>query len=238
MHVWVERNGWWFVTLLTQGLSYALEIDERRHLRLRGLDAAGAGATGTGASDARASDAGAADAGAAGAGTSGKHQLGGEVAAGIEGEDVVAPSAASAPRLVPDARGWVLLAPRAAAVSVDGVEASAGIRSLRDGAEIRMEGSVRAFFSSEELARIEPAPAAIKSELTCPRCQSAIAQGSPAVRCVGCGVWYHQDSEQGLSCFTYSPTCTLCGHETSLEGGFRWTPQDAGFGAVAEEVTP
>lgn len=189
MHVWIERDGWWFVTLLAEGGAYALEVDAARHLSLR-------------------------------------------VSSSIQAD------AASAPRLVAEAGSWLLLAPRGAAVTVDGAEISAGARILRDGAEIRVEGSVRAFFSSEELARIEPAPAARSGELTCPRCQTAIKPGSPAVRCVGCSVWYHQDEAEGLTCFTYAPTCTFCGHETSLEGGFRWTPQDAGFGALAAEVTP
>lgn len=148
--------------------------------------------------------------------------------------------ATGAARLVADAGSWVLLVPHGAAVTVDGARVSAGARVLRDRAELLVEGSLRAFFGSEELARIEPAPAANNgSALICPRCQTPIRPGSASVRCVGCSVFYHQqDGDEELLCYSYAPSCGLCSHETSLDGAFGWTPQDAGFGSACEEGRP
>ena len=49
-----------------------------------------------------------------------------------------------------------------------------------------------------------------------------------AVRCPNqrCGAWHHQDAAQSLDCWTYGPTCNLCGRSTQLDAGFRWTPEE------------
>jgi hypothetical protein len=80
----------------------------------------------------------------------------------------------------------------------------------------------RVFFSLERLARVVPFDGVDKSH--CPRCQTVIERGTPAVRCPQCGVWHHESDE--FRCWTYSPTCALCDQPTELEGSFRWTPEE------------
>ena len=122
---------------------------------------------------------------------------------------------------------WVLVAGPDAAVSVNGVAmAATGFRVLRDRDEIRMPGLGRAYFSTESLAVVVPFPG--PASAGCPRCQQPIrptADSRPAdtgVKCPSCGVWYHQTND--YPCWTYSPACSLCGRETSLDSGFQWAP--------------
>jgi hypothetical protein len=111
-------------------------------------------------------------------------------------------------------------------VLVNGVGAATRIQALRDRDELRLPGTRPAFFSTERLACVEPMPAA-ERPVACPRCTQAIAAGSPAVRCPACGVHYHQDPAARLPCWTYHATCALCPQPTALDGGYRWTPEEA-----------
>jgi len=106
-------------------------------------------------------------------------------------------------------------------VTLNGAPLHAGIRVLADRDEIRVAGLGRVFFSTEQLARIDPFPGADTSTF-CPRCKQAITAGSPAVKCPACQRWYHQSDE--YPCWTYTEQC-LCGHPTALDSGYRWTPE-------------
>jgi hypothetical protein len=117
---------------------------------------------------------------------------------------------------------WVLVAGSARDVRVNGAALSLGIRVMKDRDEIRIRGTGTLFFSTESLARVEPFKAD-GHRLYCPRCKQQIEEGTSAVRCPGCAVWYHQD--ESLPCWTYSEVCALCPQQTSLDAGYRWTPE-------------
>jgi hypothetical protein len=114
---------------------------------------------------------------------------------------------------------WVLLARPGAAVRINGRRV--GVRVLRERDEI-VVGAARAFFSTERLAQVEAFPGG-SAAIFCPRCKQEIAHGSLAVRCPGCGSWYHQREE--LGCWLYSQRCQHCAQATPLDGGFRWEPE-------------
>ncbi len=121
------------------------------------------------------------------------------------------------------ARSWVLIAGERSEVRVNGTLPTAGIRILRDRDEIRLPGAEPYYFSTECLAAVVPfagsGPAAF-----CPRCKQALEPAHPCVKCPGCGIVYHESAD--LPCWTYSETCALCPQPTSMEAGYRWTPED------------
>jgi hypothetical protein len=78
------------------------------------------------------------------------------------------------------------------------------------------------FYSTERLALVEEFPGA-NAPAYCPRCKQAIASGHPAVKCPGCGVYYHQSNE--LPCWTYTDVCALCPQSTALDAGYQWSPE-------------
>lgn len=135
-----------------------------------------------------------------------------------------APSAATLVRV--DARDtWALVVDRDERLRVNGVVVPAGLAVLADRDEIQLPGSPPLWFSTETVARIEQAPSFDGRALCCPRCRRLIEAGSPAVRCPGCRVWYHETSE--LPCFTYeSSPCSSCGNRFELDGDFRWSPEE------------
>lgn len=126
-------------------------------------------------------------------------------------------------QLVASAAGWSLLVAPRCEVRVNGEAVPTGLRLVEDRDEIRVgrEG-VRAYFSTELLACVEPLPGGDR-ELFCGRCKQAIAEGADSVRCPACGVWHHQDEE--LPCWLYAEACSLCDQPTVLDGQFRWTPE-------------
>lgn len=120
---------------------------------------------------------------------------------------------------------WVLLTGPTEGVRVNGSALPSGIRVLRDRDEIRLAGGVRLYLSLEELARVMPF-AGTEPPVYCPRCKLELKKGEASVRCPNptCRITHHQSAE--LPCWTYTGGCTLCGHPTDLEAGFRWTPED------------
>jgi len=125
---------------------------------------------------------------------------------------------------------WSLLAVGEEEVLVNGRPLPLRMKTLRDRDEVGIRFGVgerlcRRFFSTERLARVEPFPAGAAA-VPCPRCKQRLRPGQPAVRCPRCGAWHHQTEQ--LPCWTYSPTCAClpCDQSTSLEVGFRWTPED------------
>ena len=122
-----------------------------------------------------------------------------------------------------DGEQWLVMSAGASGVRLNGAALLTGIRALRDHDELHVDGVGRVFFSTEQLARIEPFPGAERPAF-CPRCKQEIDKHYPAVRCPQCNVWYHQS--QDLPCWTYSDTCALCAQATHLGAGFRWTPEE------------
>ena len=118
---------------------------------------------------------------------------------------------------------WILVTRPEASVSVNGVAVALGITALADRDEIRAVGDSVLFFSTETLARVEPLPASVAGGF-CPRCKQHIAADEPAVRCPACGLWHHESA--AMPCWTYGPHCAACSQETTLDAGFRWTPEE------------
>jgi len=119
---------------------------------------------------------------------------------------------------------WYLLAPPTVSVFVNGEAVPLGIRVLRDRDEIRVAGGQPVFFSTEKLIGVEPYAGVAGA--TCLRCAKTIERNSPAVRCPGCGRWYHQSAERG--CFTYgdAPICVECGADAVVSDQFQWMPEE------------
>jgi hypothetical protein len=120
------------------------------------------------------------------------------------------------------ARAWALIAPPDAHIRVNGRAPLAGICVLADRDEIRTGDGEQYFFSPESLAAVEPFPPQGRA-VFCGRCRQPIEEGSPAVRCPGCGVWYNQSD--ALPCWLYADRCSICSHPTALDTGFTWVPE-------------
>lgn len=123
---------------------------------------------------------------------------------------------------------WVVVSnlARPGELSINGQPVPLGISVLRDRDEIRIGRRARAWLSLERLAEILPYPRADAPR--CPRCQTAIAEQSPAVRCPNprCAIWHH---ESGLfPCWSYDTRCALCDQPTALDPAFRWSPEELG----------
>ena len=108
---------------------------------------------------------------------------------------------------------------------VNGLAPPSGLVVLQDRDDIRLPGQVESiFFSAERQPMIEPFADTATAGAVCPRCPQRLADGTPAVRCAGCEVAFHQSAE--LPCFTYAEHCPVCGAATALDAGFRWSPED------------
>jgi hypothetical protein len=118
---------------------------------------------------------------------------------------------------------WALISAAHHNTCVNGVRVMTGLTILADRDEIRPAGGPTWFFSTEIQARVEPFPGS-EARGFCPRCKLPIAEGTPAVHCPGCGLWYHQSDE--FPCWTYAPQCTACPQPTEPGAGWRWTPED------------
>lgn len=134
------------------------------------------------------------------------------------GAEVVRTASAHSPR-------WALLAAPDAHVRVNGRTPLAGICVLSDRDEILTRDGTQFFFATESLPVVEEFPAQDR-KVFCGRCRREIEATTPAVQCpgAGCNIWYHQTPE--FPCFTYHEKCAFCPQSTSLEGGFRWAPEE------------
>jgi hypothetical protein len=123
---------------------------------------------------------------------------------------------------------WALLCGAGNGVRVNGKPVPGSLRVLRDRDEIRSPALGTIFFTEDTRPVVRPLPK-MEGEVVCARCKQAIREGSPAVSCPGCGKWHHQiegiGKDEDLPCWTYGQACGFCGHPTSLEVGFRWTPE-------------
>lgn len=122
------------------------------------------------------------------------------------------------------AEAWVLVCSRERFVRVNGLLLRTGIRVLADRDEIKVDSNEPVFFSTETLARVEIFKAGNR-EIRCPRCKKPLENGAPVVRCPVCKLAYHHSTEKERDCWGYSPKCA-CGHSTSMDAGFRWTPHE------------
>lgn len=142
-------------------------------------------------------------------------------------EPVTRTTASLARSEVGGAPAWALIAPPHSRVRVNGEAPLAGLCVLADRDEIVIASGVRYFFSTETLAQVDPFPGSEQGQAVfCGRCRDRITRGALAVRCGGCGIWYHQDAD--LPCWSYSENCAFCGRATALDAGFQWTPEDEG----------
>jgi hypothetical protein len=119
---------------------------------------------------------------------------------------------------------WLLAAPSGNDVVVNGERVHAGLIVLADRDEILLADGERLFFSTAEVATVEPIDAPPPG-LRCPRCCRSFAAGAPVVRCPGpgCGVIHHQTDD--LPCWTYTGRCAVCPQSTELHEEYRWTPE-------------
>ena len=118
---------------------------------------------------------------------------------------------------------WVLLVAEAAPVRVNGSAVVGGIRALDDRDEIRGPSVAQCFLSTEQLASVVLSPGG-ERPMFCPRCKLPIEAATPAVRCPVCGIWHHQDDMH--PCWSYSEECAVCRHDTDLDRGYRWSPEE------------
>ena len=127
-------------------------------------------------------------------------------------------------RRIDEASGaiWTLLTGPAAHVLINGNPVRHGIVVLADRDEIRL-GRSALFFSTEAPARVVAFPVDV-ARGCCPRCQQPVAQGEPAVKCPGCGLWHHASDE--LPCWSYADRCAVCPQHTRLDGALQWTPEE------------
>jgi hypothetical protein len=80
-----------------------------------------------------------------------------------------------------------------------------------------MIGDSRYLFDGIDPPQIMPFPG-VADQQRRPRCHTELAVGTPSVRC-GCGLWYHQDAKNGLTCFAYDEQarCVSCRRLTGFE---------------------
>ncbi len=96
-----------------------------------------------------------------------------------------------------DGERWALLTGPQARVRHNAKSVSLGLAILAHRDEIVVadpQGARRRrfYFSTERVARVEPAPEGLPGP--CPRCKQLIQSGVPSVCCPSCRVWHHQFS--------------------------------------------
>lgn len=120
---------------------------------------------------------------------------------------------------------WAALVAGDVALRHNGVPVAARLRVLehRDALALDgLEGDGALFFTTEELAHVEPFAGA--EPVSCPRCHRHVHPGHAAVRCPSCGVVHHESADR--NCWTYAEVCALCSQPTALDAGLRWTPEE------------
>src|SRR5437867_11420705 len=103
-----------------------------------------------------------------------------------------------------ETESWFAIARGAGALVMNGLPLRLAVRALSDRDEIRVPGVGAMFFSTETLARPVPYPGGDEA-VPCLRCRQDLGAGVTAVRCPGCGAWYHESDQ--LHCWTYVHHC-------------------------------
>ena len=111
-------------------------------------------------------------------------------------------------------------------VWINGRALQTHVRHLQDQDSIRWRGADTFFFTYERLPVAELF--AGRDEVTfCARCLLEIEPDRQlAVQCVTCDLFYHQDADAGLECFTHAKECTQCSTPSDFNAGYRWSPED------------
>lgn len=117
---------------------------------------------------------------------------------------------------------WVLLSGTKSRARINGKILSGGIHRLSDRDEVSFDGNSLLYFSTEEVATVEPFPVS-DHPVFCARCRQSIEHGTSAVKCPSCGHWCEQSESK--PCWKYGPTCPLCDQPTAFDTGLRWTPE-------------
>lgn len=119
---------------------------------------------------------------------------------------------------------WTLLNMQSSIrIRINGERPLFALYVLRHQDEIMLDESVRAYFSTERLSRVELFPGGEKP-VHCPRCHQVIQRGAASVQCPRCDVWHHQVDEV-LPCWTYAEKCAVCDQPTPLDGVYQWVPE-------------
>ncbi len=116
-----------------------------------------------------------------------------------------------------------LLVPPGCAVSVNQSHAFTGLRVLRHRDAIRIGPAPALYFTKERQARVETF-AGSDEPTHCPRCRSEILPNDAVVRCPSCQVAMHEIPAEKRGCWSYSPTCCVCGGPTDFSVGYQWHP--------------
>ena len=116
---------------------------------------------------------------------------------------------------------WLLMA--APNVLLNGTPLTTGVRMLRDRDEIVVDGAPPQYFSTEQLATIEPFSGATRP-FVCARCQQPITVNQLVVRCPRphCSAVHHQMPER--LCWSRTEACAECEGPTQLSSDYGWTP--------------
>ena len=120
----------------------------------------------------------------------------------------------------PHGARWVVIGPPS--LRLNGAALDVGIAVMVDRDELCVGGR-RMFFTTESVPTVVPFPGSDRP-VSCARCGSVIAPGSPAVACPTCGLWYHESEE--LPCWTYGPHCVADDQPTALDAELRFSPED------------
>jgi len=118
---------------------------------------------------------------------------------------------------------FLLLAPPGCTVWVNQSRVFSGLRVLRHRDAIRIGRAPTLYFTTERLARVETF-AGSDEPTHCPRCRSEILPNDAVVRCPGCQVAMHEIPAEKRGCWSYSPTCCVCGGSTDFTAGYQWHP--------------
>ena len=129
------------------------------------------------------------------------------------------------------AGGVALVAPVHVRVWVNGQPMIGGLRVLTHRDELLLAEGERVYYSAESRPTIEPYSASAEGRpVRCPVCRDHLVEGVAAVRCPGCGRWFHQidkaPGQPGRPCWTYADKCRFCGHPTTLSGEDVWRPEE------------
>ena len=118
-------------------------------------------------------------------------------------------------------RKWIAFIPDSMHILHNGQPVMAGLRMLAHGDSLAAAHGGPVFFSTEDVACVEPFAGA--EPVSCPRCKCEIAPGQPSVRCASCNVVHHELADR--NCWTYAPKCAVCSQPTALDIGLRWSPE-------------